>query len=132
MTNKAQALSASTVNLLAGIWLIAAPSILGYTDPGGPGSARLWATNNDLLFGFLIAVIAEIRIITAASIGLYQRPVMVWLSWLNVVFGLWLILSPFILGYADIAMALWNNIIVGVIVVVFGAWSALATRAARS
>ena len=31
--------------------------------------------------------------------------------------GLWLIVSPFILGYAGIDAALWNSLIVGVIVV---------------
>jgi hypothetical protein len=108
------------------------PFILGYTDPGGPGSARLWATNNDLLIGFLIAVIAGVRILTAGSIGVYERPTMVWLSGLNVIFGLWLIVSPFVLGYADVTAALWNNILVGLVVVVFGAWSVVATRAARS
>jgi len=40
---------------------------------------------------------------------------MTWTSWVNAVAGLWLIISPFIIGYAT-AQALWNDIIVGLAV----------------
>jgi hypothetical protein len=36
----------------------------------------------------------------------------------NVVLGIWLILSPFILGYNS-SSAIWNSIIVGFLVMVF-------------
>ena len=36
-------------------------------------------------------------------------------GWFNVVLGIWLILSPFILGFAT-REATWNNIIVGFLV----------------
>ncbi|MBE3583818.1 MAG: SPW repeat protein [Limnochordaceae bacterium] len=41
-----------------------------------------------------------------------------WQGWINVLLGVWLIVSPFILGYRDVPAALWNGIIVGVIVAV--------------
>ncbi|MGN6553195.1 MAG: SPW repeat protein [Verrucomicrobiota bacterium] len=39
------------------------------------------------------------------------------MAWLNVFFGLWLIASPFVLGFTHHAAALWNNIAVGIAVV---------------
>jgi len=36
----------------------------------------------------------------------------------NIILGIWLILSPFILGYSS-SSAIWNSIIVGFLVMVF-------------
>lgn len=41
-------------------------------------------------------------------------------AWLNFLAGIWLILSPFILGFSTEGSALWNNIIIGILVVIFG------------
>jgi len=41
-----------------------------------------------------------------------------WARWANVILGIWLILSPFILGFVT-DQATWNNIIVGFLVLVF-------------
>ena len=38
----------------------------------------------------------------------------------------WLIVSPWIYGNSDVSAILWNDIIVGVVVLVLSAWSALA------
>jgi hypothetical protein len=38
----------------------------------------------------------------------------------------WLILAPFTLGYSAIVAALWNDIIVGVVVIVLATWAATA------
>lgn len=43
---------------------------------------------------------------------------MFWARWANVILGIWLILSPFILGFAA-DQAVWNNIIVGFLVLTF-------------
>jgi len=42
------------------------------------------------------------------------------------VLGVWLIIAPFLLGYSALAAALWNDIIVGIVVVVLAGWAALA------
>ena len=44
--------------------------------------------------------------------------------------GAWLIIASFILGNPIIAAGLWNDIIVGGIVVILGAWSAAGSRLA--
>ncbi len=41
-----------------------------------------------------------------------------WQNWLNVILGVWLILSPWIFGYVGKSGALWNSVIVGILVAV--------------
>ena len=43
---------------------------------------------------------------------------MSWSRWANVILGIWLVLSPFILGFVT-SQATWNNIIVGFLVLAF-------------
>jgi hypothetical protein len=104
---------ASGVNVLAGLWMIISPFVLGYSNLSG----ALWS---DVIVGIAIAVVAAIR-----AGGAVDQP---WLSWVNALLGAWLIVSPWVLGFADSANALWNNVIIGVIVLVLGAWSGFASR----
>lgn len=118
----------SGVNIVAGLWLLIAPFVLGYQGI----QAALW---NDILVGIIVVAFAVARV---------ARPLMnPSLSWINAVLGLWLIVAPFVLRYGGVVeaealaaegavggaqTAMWNDIIVGVIVLVLGAWSALSTR----
>lgn len=47
------------------------------------------------------------------------------LCWILVILGIWLIISPFVVGYGAIRGALWNNVIVGIVVAVLSAWAAI-------
>ena len=49
-----------------------------------------------------------------------------WTSWASLVLGLWLIVAPFALGYAD---GVWNDVSVGVVIVVAAALAATAETA---
>ncbi len=42
------------------------------------------------------------------------------LSGINIILGAWMIIAPFVLGYSNNPVALWNNIIIGAIVVSLG------------
>ncbi|MDO8469615.1 MAG: SPW repeat protein [bacterium] len=43
--------------------------------------------------------------------------------WSLIALGGWLLLSPWILGYASVNLALWNSITVGALVVLAAFWS---------
>jgi hypothetical protein len=103
---------ASGLNVIAGIWLILAPFILGYWEL----SAAMW---NNVIVGALVLVMAGTRAANPMA--------MPGLSWVNVALGIWLILSPFALGHAEYETILWNNIVLGVIVASLAIWSAVAT-----
>lgn len=112
-----QIVAASGINLLAGIWLIIAPFLLGYSDDANP----LW---NDVVVGILIVAMAGARVA-----GAFRAPS---LSWINAALGFWLVIAPFVLGYSDEATPLWNDIIVGIIVVLFGIWSAVSSPRSKA
>src|SRR5579871_5878560 len=112
MSNQNVARVASTLNILAGLWLIISPFILAFSSL----PIALWDT---LIVGIVVVILAWIR---AAN---PER--MVGLSWINILLGLWLIISPFVLNYSDAVRASWNDVILGIIVLVLGAWSAFAS-----
>jgi hypothetical protein len=74
------------------------------------------ATWNDVIVGILI-IIAGISAATTLS----AAP-----SWANVVFGIWLIISPYVLGYGAGGRVAGNDVVVGIIVVIFALTSALS------
>ncbi len=64
----------------------------------------------------------------AISAGLAIQELRPWEEWVNLVLGVWIVLSPWIFGYATETGLLWNSIVVGAIIAVF---SALALPEAR-
>ncbi len=48
------------------------------------------------------------------------------MNWAMAVVGVWVVIAPFVLGYASTSAALWNDIIVGVAVVILAAASAMS------
>lgn len=108
---------AQVINFALGIWLMAAPSVLGYAGI---------ATDNDHIVGPVIA--------TFAMIAWWEctRPVRLW----NIPLGAWLIVAPWVLGYNDNQILL-NSSLVGILVILFstfrgkvegtfgGGWSSL-------
>jgi hypothetical protein len=110
---------ASGVNLLAGLWLIAAPWLLGYDEL----DEAVW---NDVLIGGAVAVLALVRMwrpLTTATA-----------SWINLALGIWLIAAPWVLGYEDDAVvqnadnAQWNDVILGVAIALLALVSGAAAR----
>jgi len=102
--------TASGINLILGAWLVASPWVLIYGTMTGA-----W---NCLVFGALIFVIGVIRVTSIP--GPFSARV-------NLVFGLWTIASPWIFGYATGTAAMWNSIVVGILVAVTALWSASAS-----
>jgi len=53
---------------------------------------------------------------------------MKYLNWIQLVLGLWIFVSPWILGFSDIATALWSNIIAGGLVVILALWGIFESK----
>ena len=103
-------MTASGLNILAGIWLIIAPFVLNYSN-GDP----YW---NDIVFGAIVALIGLARVTGA------QRASE--LSWINALIGVWIFISAFWLD--DTGRAAWNDVILGIIVFVLAIASASASE----
>ncbi len=93
------AFRANWVNVIFGVWVAVSPFALAYT-------ALPAATWNAVIVGLLVAILA-----------LSRSPINRSVSFLNVLLGLWLIASPFVLGIAA-AMVFWNSIVFGALIVI--------------
>jgi len=104
--SKGQVTTANGINIVLAIWLIIAPFVLSYV-----GTTPLW---NDIVLGVLIGIVGIVRMISPTRSTN-------WLNWLSVAFGVWLIIAPFVLSYANV-VPLWNDIILGIGVAVVSFW----------
>ncbi len=50
---------------------------------------------------------------------------MKWLSWITLALGVWLIISPFVLGYWRVTSALWSQVAAGVLVSLIALWQVI-------
>lgn len=116
-TELQRARGASILNVVAGIWMIAAPFVLNFE---GVDNAQ-W---NHIVVGAAVAVMAMIR----ASDPDRREGI----SWTNVVLGVWMIASPWVLNYNGVQDATTNAIVMGVIVILLGAFSAYETNQAHN
>jgi len=89
-------IGSSWVNILLGILVIISPFILGFHS-----SSAVWS---NVVVGALVGILAIVRW------GMHQPG---W-SWLNLILGIWLVISPFVFFLSGAAM--WNNVILGIIV----------------
>lgn len=110
--HSAQVTTASGLDIIAGLWLIVSPFFLAYGN-----LSRAMA--NDVILGIIIGILALVRFTGAYREG--------WISWVNVLLGIWVLISPWALGYADNSVVMRNNVILGIIVILLSGWSALAT-----
>lgn len=97
--------SLSGINVILGIWLIVTPYVFSYTT-----SAAKW---NQTILGIVVLVLAALRLT-----ALRQQ----WISFLNGLAAVWLVIAPFILSY-NRTVAYWNEVVVGIIVGVLAFWN---------
>jgi len=102
--------------VLLGAWEFVASFILGYSAKTG----ALW---DAIILGIALVILAGWAALS--NLEGTAKP----LSWINAVLGLWLIIAPFIIGYANLVGALWNDIIVGILVAVLSVWAAITKTA---
>ncbi|SFQ71377.1 SPW repeat-containing protein [Amycolatopsis arida] len=85
----------------AGVWLMAAPAVLGYGDP---------AATSDRIAGPALAAIGFL-----AGFQITRG-----LRWLNLGTGAWLVVAPWLLGFP--AAATVNSVVIGVAALVLAPW----------
>ena len=92
-------------NVVLGVWLIIAPFALGYSSTSGR------ATGEVVILGIVIA---------GCSLWVALRPKgPAAVSWVVMLGGLWVVIAPFVLGYRTITPALVNDVVVGILVLLF-------------
>jgi hypothetical protein len=108
---ESQLRTVSAINVVLGVWLIVAAFTIAVSQQA------YW---NELLVGIIVLILAATRV-TKPTEG--TKPA----SWVNSAIGVWLIAAPFILSYSA-NREMWNDVIVGVLVLIFAAWGASLPR----
>lgn len=89
----------------------------------------LWTTTDAAASGSLIVL--GILIIIAALINLAKPRLMV-MEWIEVLLGVLLFISPWVLGYSDMTGASITAWIIGAITIIVGVWAATTMAPARA
>lgn len=97
-------------NLAVGVWLFVSPWVLGYADL----RSAAW---DSWLMGVVVAAVSAAALILFAP----------WQEWVNVIMGVWLLVAPWVMGFAssENSAALWNHVAVGLVVGGLALWDAL-------
>lgn len=94
------------VNAIIGLWLMASPWVLAFDSAAKP-------TANAVILGFFIAAMALLAVLR----------LMAWEEMVSVVLGVWLAVSPWVIGFAGLAAAMWNAVVAGIIVAFLALWA---------
>ena len=92
------------INLILGLLLVISPWLFGFAAT----TSAMW---NAVILGVIIAALS------IAAISAYAR----WEEWVNALAGLWVLFSPWFLGFSGVASAAWTHFIIGIAVVVIAA-----------
>ncbi|WP_189401356.1 MULTISPECIES: SPW repeat protein [unclassified Mesorhizobium] len=94
------------ITLVLAICLFISPWVIGFTAAMVPA----W---NAWIVGVLLGALA------LASLSVFAE----WEEWVSAVLGLWLIVSPWLLGFAADTNVMATHVVLGVLVVVASAWA---------
>ncbi|HZT27927.1 MAG TPA: SPW repeat protein [Pseudolabrys sp.] len=99
------------LNLLLAAWLFVSPWVLSF-DPNSPTAAAV-ASWNAWVLGVVIGVFAIAALIRA-------RP---WEEWINLIAGVWVFISPWVLGFSVThGVAAWDCYVIGALVFILSVW----------
>ncbi|TPI43678.1 hypothetical protein FJ414_02335 [Mesorhizobium sp. B3-1-6] len=94
------------ITLVLAICLFISPWVIGFTAAMVPA----W---NAWIVGVLLGALA------LATLSVFAE----WEEWVNVVLGLWLIVSPWLLGFAADTHIMATHVVLGVLVAAASAWA---------
>lgn len=95
------------VNILLGLWLIATPWVLSSVAGDSPAARNAWSVG--------------VAMVMLTTFAMYKPSVLG--DSLALIVGIWLIASPWLLGFAESSAALANGVIVGLLVIGYALWA---------
>lgn len=99
------------INVILGGCLFASPWVLNFAE----ASAAAW---NAWVVGIAVAGLA------VAALAAFAE----WEEWLAGALGVWLVVAPWVIGFAANSAALWTHVVIGVLVLAVAAWAIWETR----
>lgn len=94
------------VNLILAVCLFLSPWVIGFVADTTP-------TWNAWIAAIVLGAFAIMTLSVFAE----------WEEWINLIVGVWLIVSPWLLGFMTNANAMWTHMIMGIAVAAMSAWA---------
>lgn len=106
------------ITAVAGAWILLSIWVLPWASPGLVlnGTAQV----SHLLVGAAVVVLA------LAGIFAFR----VWEEWILALVGLWLLASPWVIGFSDLGPFVVSDVVVGLFIVATSGWVVLASDVA--
>lgn len=93
---------AAGLTMVAGLWILISPWALQFWGIST-------ATGNNIILGVAILILAFVQFNGAEEL---------WASWVNFILGVWMLISPYVLGFSMFGRILANNLVSGAVVAV--------------
>ena len=94
------------ITLALGIWVLISPWVYGFAASGV-------ATANAVVLGAVVIVYSAVELSVPR----------VWEEWLMLIGGLWLLVSPWVLGFEAKTAAVWNTAVSGIVIALLAVWA---------
>jgi hypothetical protein len=94
----------NTANIALGGILLVSPWLFGFRH-------EAWASLNAWISGGVVVFLALLAVVRTHD----------WEEWLNVIAGLWITTSPWLLWFEDVTSAFWTHIIIGLCIIAIAA-----------
>jgi hypothetical protein len=95
------------ISCALGAWAAVAPFVF-------PWDVCTWVWVAGIIPGILV-------FLSSGAYALRPSKGLAWLNWVSAVLGLWLIISPFIAGYAIVLDVVWSNFLPGALILILSA-----------
>jgi len=99
------------INVVLAGCLFLAPWVLGFAE-------ERYAAWNAWISAVVIAALA------IGALSAFQE----WEEWLNLVAGIWVVVAPWVLGFAAVVAAMWTHVILGLLIAAAAAWEIWEVR----
>ena len=101
--NRSELTAINIINAVLGAFLFVAPWLFAFES--GAASWNAWIVGIAVVV-FALAAVADLQ---------------EWEEWVNLALGLWLAVSPWVLGFAGLAAAMWTHVGAGLAVAILAA-----------
>ncbi len=106
------------LNLVMGAWVFIIPWSVPHSMTSLSGSGAMW---NFWIVGAVVVV----------SAALALQEIKPWEEWINLIAGIWLLLSPWLYGYASQSNLLWNSVFFGLAIAILSGLALLIAQKAN-
>jgi SPW repeat len=104
-------------NLGLGLWIFASPWVLQHSMISGADVTGATVSTTAMWSLYIVGIV--IAALAGAALFAFQT----WEEWTNLTLGVWLIASPWVLGFSSSPLLMWNTVIAGAVVVVLAGWA---------